>query len=32
MLKVITYRGDKVMGRQIDMPISELKRRAGLIK
>jgi hexosaminidase len=32
MLKVVTYRGDKVMGRQIDMPISELRKRAGLIK
>jgi hexosaminidase len=27
MLKVITYRGDQVMGKQIDMPIAELKRR-----
>lgn len=27
MLKVITYRGNEVMGKQIDMPISELKRR-----
>jgi hexosaminidase len=32
MLKVVTYRGDKVVGRQIDMPVSELKKRAGLIK
>jgi hexosaminidase len=32
MLKVVTYRGDKVIGRQIDMPVSELKKRAGLIK
>ena len=32
MLKVVTYRGNEVIGRQIDMPISELKRRAGLIK
>jgi hexosaminidase len=32
MLKVVTYRGDKVIGRQIDMPVSELKERAGLIK
>jgi hexosaminidase len=32
MLKVVTYRGDKLMGRQIDMPISELKKRAGLLK
>ncbi len=32
MLKVVTYRGDKVIGRQIDMPISELRKRAGLIK
>jgi hexosaminidase len=27
MLKVITYRGNQVMGKQIDMPIDELKRR-----
>ena len=27
MLKVITYRGDQVMGKQIDMPVAELKRR-----
>jgi hexosaminidase len=27
MLKVITYRGKEVMGKQIDMPISELKKR-----
>ena len=27
MLKVITYRGNQVMGKQIDMPISELRRR-----
>jgi len=27
MLKVITYRGNQVMGKQIDMPIAELKRR-----
>jgi hexosaminidase len=27
MLKVITYRGNEVMGKQIDMPVSELKRR-----
>ena len=32
MLKVITYRGDQVMGKQIDMPISELKRRTGKMK
>lgn len=32
MLKVVTYRGDKLIGRQIDMPVSELKKRAGLIK
>ena len=30
MLKVITYRGDKPMGRMIAMPISELKKRAGI--
>lgn len=29
MLKVITYRGDKPMGRMIAMPLSELKKRAG---
>jgi hexosaminidase len=27
MLKVITYRDNQVMGKQIDMPIAELKRR-----
>jgi hexosaminidase len=27
ILKVITYRGNQVMGKQIDMPVSELKRR-----
>lgn len=27
MLKVITYRGDKPMGRMIAMPLSELKKR-----
>jgi hexosaminidase len=27
MLKVITYRGKEKMGKQIDMPVSELKRR-----
>ncbi|HEY4935167.1 MAG TPA: family 20 glycosylhydrolase [Puia sp.] len=27
MLKVITYRGNQLMGKQIDMPIDELKRR-----
>lgn len=27
MLKVITYRGNQVIGKQIDMPIAELKRR-----
>jgi hexosaminidase len=30
MLKVVTYRGDKQMGRIIAMPISELKKRAGI--
>ncbi len=29
MLKVITYRGDKPMGRMIAMPVSELKKRVG---
>jgi hexosaminidase len=28
MLKVITYRGNKPMGRMIAMPIGELKARA----
>jgi hexosaminidase len=28
MLKVITYRGGKPIGRQLDMPIKELQRRA----
>ena len=28
MLKVITYRDGKPMGRQIDMPLAELKKRA----
>jgi hexosaminidase len=28
MLKVITYRGNQVMGKQIDMPVAELKKRA----
>jgi len=30
MLKVITYRDGRPIGRQLDMPINELKRRAGL--
>ena len=30
MLKVITYRDGKPIGRQIDMPINELRKRAGL--
>ncbi len=29
MLKVITYRGDKPMGRMIAMPLGDLKKRAG---
>lgn len=29
-LKVITYRKGKLMGRQIDLPIAELKKRAGV--
>lgn len=28
MLKVVTYRGNKQMGRIISMPISELQKRA----
>jgi hexosaminidase len=31
MLKVITYRGNQVMGKQIDMPIAELKKRMGKV-
>jgi hexosaminidase len=31
MLKVITYRNGKPIGRQLDMPIRELQRRAGVI-
>jgi len=30
MLKVITYRDGRPIGRQLDMPINELKHRAGL--
>lgn len=30
MLKVITYRNGVPVGRQLDMPINELKRRAGI--
>jgi len=30
MLKAITYRDGKPIGRQIDMPINELRKRAGL--
>ena len=30
VLKVITYRDGKPVGRQMNMPVSELKRRAGL--
>jgi hexosaminidase len=30
MLKVITYRDGKPLGRQTDMPIAELKKRVGL--
>jgi hexosaminidase len=29
-LKLITYRGSEKMGRQIDLPVAELKRRAGV--
>lgn len=32
MLKVISYRGNQVIGKQLDMPISELKRRLTLPK
>lgn len=28
MLKVITYRGDKKVGRMIDMPVADLRKRA----
>jgi hexosaminidase len=31
MLKVITYRDGKPIGRQLDMPVNELRRRAGLL-
>ncbi|MEO9020823.1 MAG: family 20 glycosylhydrolase [Ginsengibacter sp.] len=31
MLKVITYRGKEKMGRMISMPISELRKRAGIL-
>jgi hexosaminidase len=27
MLKVITYRGNQALGKQIDMPVAELKKR-----
>lgn len=30
MLKVITYRDGRPIGRQIDMPVNELRRRAGV--
>jgi len=30
MLKVITYRDGRPIGRQLDMPINELRRRAGI--
>lgn len=29
-LKLITYRGSEKMGRQIDLPVAELKKRAGV--
>ena len=32
MLKVVTYRDGKVMSRQIDMPVKELRRRAENLK
>ncbi len=31
MLKVITYRDGKPIGRQLDMPVNELRHRAGLL-
>ena len=31
-LKAVTYRKGKIMGRQIDMPVKELNRRAAAIK
>jgi hypothetical protein len=31
MLKVITYRNGKPIGRQIDVPIGDLQRRVGLV-
>jgi hexosaminidase len=30
LLKVVTYRDGKPMGRQIDMPVKELEKRAGI--
>jgi hexosaminidase len=30
MLKVVTYRNGKQVGRQIDMPVKELEKRAGI--
>ncbi|HEY4198874.1 MAG TPA: family 20 glycosylhydrolase [Mucilaginibacter sp.] len=29
-LKIITYRGDKIIGKQISVPVAELERRAAL--
>jgi hexosaminidase len=29
-MKVVTYRGDKQMGRLIVFPIAEMKKRAGV--
>lgn len=30
MLKVITYRGNKAVGRMIAMPLEEMQKRAGI--
>jgi hexosaminidase len=32
MLKAVTYRNGKLMGRQMDMPVKELRRRAAALK
>ena len=32
MLKVVTYRGDKPVGRLIAMPLDEMQKRAGIKK
>jgi hypothetical protein len=32
MLKAVTFRNGKQVGRQIDMPVKELEKRAGIQK